>query len=138
MPTDLDQSGSSWHRIRSWLGPSLGWVETQSLPTLSITLAGTYSLPGGTGVVLVNVAAAVTLLLPNVVFWIKEPAYQPAAPFNRSIWIKDLGGNAATFPITITPFASQLIDGGGVLSLNVNHGIYRLYPLNDLSGWFLG
>src|SRR6516225_9673147 len=126
MPTDLDQSGSSWHRIRSWLGPSLGWVETQSLPTLSITLAGTYSLPGGTGVVLVNVAGSVTLLLPNVVFWIKEPAYQPAAPFNRTIWIKDLGGNAGISPITITPFGTQAIDTvAGNLILSVNHGIYR-------------
>lgn len=140
MPSDLDQSGSSWHRVRTWLGPSLGWVETQVKPTRAITVGGNYQVFPGDGVIFVNVNAPVTLLLPDVRLWIQEPAYQPATAFERAIWVKDLGGFASVNPITIQPLSpGQTIDlSPASIQITVTRGLVRLYPLNDLTGWWVG
>ena len=139
MPSDLDQSGSSFHKVRTWLGPSLGWVDTQVRPTRSITIAGNYQILPGDGVVLVNVAGLVTLLLPDVRLWVQEPAYQPATAFERTLRIKDLGGNAATFPITVQSTSGQFIDLSlSSIQLTTNRQTIALNPLNDLTGWWVG
>jgi hypothetical protein len=107
---DLDQSGNGWQVARVYLGPSLGWVYVQIKPTRTITAAGTSSILPGDSIILVNVAGAVALNLPDVRQWVQEPAYQPATAFERVLYIKDLGGFAAANPITITPFGTQTID----------------------------
>ena len=136
---DLDQSSNSWQKVRTWLGPTLGWVDTQVKASRAITLAGAYQIFPGDSVIFVNVAGAVTLNLPDVRLWIQEPAYQPATGFERAIWIKDLGGNAASFPITITPFSVQTIDLLNTpFQVVVNRQLIRLYPLNDQTGWWVG
>jgi hypothetical protein len=136
---DLDQSGNAWHKARTWLGPTLGWADTQVKPTRLITIAGTYQVFTGDSVIFVNIGGLVTLVLPDVRLWIQEPASQPATGFERAIWVKDLGGNAASFPITIAPFGTQTID---LLStpfqVVVNRQLIRLYPLNDQTGWWVG
>lgn len=137
--TDLDQGGMAWQKARVYLGPTLGWVETQVRPTRNITTGGTTTLAAGDSVVLVNVALAVTINLPDVAQWLKEVAYQPATAFERAIWVKDIGGHAAVNNITITPFGTQTIDNSlASVVINTNLGFSRLYPLNDLSGWFVG
>ena len=136
---DLDQSGSAYQGIKVYLGPSLGWVQSQVKPQVKVTSAGTTTIQPGTSLVLINVAASVTIQLPSVAAWVREFAYNPATAFDRSIWIKDLGGNAALFPITITPFGADQIDAlAGSFTIIQNRMLLRLYPLNDLSGWFSG
>jgi hypothetical protein len=136
---DQDQSGSAWQKARTWLGPTLGWVDTQVRPSRAIAIAGTYQVFTGDSVIFVNVPGLVTLLLPDVRLWIQEPAYQPATGFERAIWIKDLGGNAASFPITVSPFSGQTIDLLGTpFQVVVNRQLIRLYPLNDQTGWWVG
>lgn len=133
---DLDQSGNVFQKARVYLGPSLGWVETQIKPAQLVTTAGATQLTAGASVVLVNVAAAVSIVLPDVAAWLKEQAYQPATAFDRGIWIKDLGGNAASFNITVVPATGQTIDTLASYALIANHAIGRFYPLTDLSGWY--
>ena len=136
MPADLDQSGSSWHKVRTWLGPSLGWVDTQVKPTRTISVAGSYQVFPGDGIIFVSVPGAVTLALPDVKLWVSEFAYQPATAFERALWIKDLGGFAGSNPITIQPLAGQSIDLlPSAITINVNRSLVRLYPLTALTGW---
>lgn len=134
---DLDQSGNAFQQIRVSLGPSLGTVMMQVRPTRFITSGGSVTLAAGDSVVMVNVAASVTINLPSVASWIKESAYNPMTAFERAIWIKDLGGNAAAFPITIQPVTLENIDATFNKTLNTAHAIARLYPLPDLTGWFV-
>jgi|SRR6516162_6942731 hypothetical protein len=134
---DLDQGGITYQRIRIWMGPSLGWFDQQVHPELLIVAAGTYNLSDNTSVVLVNVGGSVTLNLPNVVAWQREPVYRPMTAVERSIWIKDLGGNAAAFPISVVPFPGQFIDMiSGTFTIVQNRASFRLYPLSDLTGWY--
>lgn len=135
---DLDQSGFAYQRTRVYLGPSLGWVTYQVRPAQTVIAGGATSLGPGASLVLVNVAATVTIILPDVTAWLKEVGAQPATAFDRSIWIKDLGGNAAAFNITVAPFGSQTIDTLSSFTMISNHAMIRLYPLNDLTGWFVG
>jgi hypothetical protein len=92
----------------------------------------------GTSVVLVNVAGLVTVNLPDVTKWLAEFAYQPANAFERLILVKDLGGHAASFNITIDGFGSQTIDGSLTTVISTNGAFVRLYPLNSGAGWFIG
>lgn len=136
---DLDQGGNTYQKVRVWMGPSLGWVDQQVKPNFNIVTSGTFTLSAGTSIVLVNVAGLVTVNLPSVVAWLNEPVYNPMTAFERALWIKDLGGNAAAFNITITPFGTQSIDKlAQSFTIVQNRQLLRLYPLNDLSGWMSG
>jgi hypothetical protein len=136
---DLDQGGFNFQRVNAYLGPSLGWVPSRIKPERFITVSGTYNATPDDGVIFVNVSGTVIITLPDVTGWMPEPAYQPATAFERTVWIKDLGGHAGAFPIQVFPFGNQAIDTlHGSVSINTNNGILRLYPLADLSGWFLG
>jgi hypothetical protein len=137
---DFDQSGqASWHKARVYNGPSLGWTEVQVRPTRTISSAGVFPILPGDSILLVNVAGAVTILLPDVRSWVTAPAYQPATGFERAIFVKDLGGNAGAFPITVQPFAGQAIDLLSSFQIIQARALLRLYPLQaDLSGWFSG
>lgn len=137
--TDLDQSGQYFQSTKVYLGPSLGWRMVQVQPTRTITAAGTTTLDAGDSVVFVNVAGAVTVNLPDVRLWMGQNYSRPMTGFERAIWVKDLGGNAAANNITVHPFTGQKIDN--LLSDFVivqNRQLLRLYPLNDLTGWFSG
>jgi hypothetical protein len=144
MPLDPDQSGNSWQKVRVYLGPTLGWSETLVRPTRNITSPGSFPIVPGESIVLVNVAGSVTLLLPDVKTWVSQVASQPATGFERSIWVKDLGGNASVFPITIVPFpigmGSQTIDLiAASFTIVQNHQMLRLYPKQpELNGWWAG
>jgi len=136
---DLDQSGNGWQRARTYLGPSLGWVDTQVKPERRITAPGQYAVLPGDGVIFTDVNGSVTLILPDVVKWVQEAAYQPATAFERAIWVKDLGGKAAFFPIQIVPFGTQTIDGLAMpFQIVQNRQLLRLYPLINMTGWYTG
>lgn len=136
---DLDQSGRGFQRVRTYLGPSLGWSDELVYPETSITTAGTYNVQAGDAMLLVNVPGAVTIQLPDVVAWVKQTANQPATGFGRQITVKDIGGNASNFPITIAPFGTQAIDGiHGPVTITASRATMTLVPLMDLSGWNVG
>jgi hypothetical protein len=133
---DLDKSGYGFQRIRTYLGPSLGWIDELVQPTIEIKVGGTYVVKPGDSLILVDVAAAVTILLPDVKSWIQQPANQPATGFDRSITIKDLGGNASNFNIVVTPFGTQQIDNLQTsLVVGTSRTAIKLVPLIDMTGW---
>lgn len=136
---DLDQSGQSYQQVRAYLGPSLGWVMVRVKPETLIASAGTYTVQPGDSILLVNVAGLVTVQLPDVARWVKETAYNPATGFERAIYVKDYGGNAAAFNITIAPFGTNTIDKfASNFTIIQNRQLLRLYALNDLTGWWSG
>lgn len=137
---DLDQGGLSYQKVRVWLGPSLGWVDQQVTPNFLVTTAGTTTIPAGASIVLVDVAGLVTLNLPDVTAWLNQPAYNPMTAFERVLWIKDLGGNAQAFNITVQPFGAQSIDKlAQAFTIVQNRQLLRLYPIHtDNSGWMSG
>jgi len=133
---DLDQSGLGFQKTKVYLGPSLGWVETQILPSRVITTPGTHQILPGDSTIFVDVAGSVTLILPNVIEWVKETAYQPATGFGRLISVKDMG-NGATFPITVQPFDAQKIDDQlGAVTITQTYQSITFAPVNDLTGWW--
>jgi hypothetical protein len=133
---DLDQSGTGWHAIKTYCGPTIGWGIAYQKPSQLIAAAGTYQLDGSAGTILVNVAASVTIQLPSVAVYVQQALQRPEASFEKVIVIKDIGGNAALHPITITPFGTDKIDGFSSLTIIQNRAFTQLYPLSDLSGWF--
>jgi len=138
MANDLDQSGNSYQDVDVYLGPSLGWTTVRVRPETLVTVGGSTTLLPDASVVLVNVAATVTLNLPNVATWVKEIGARPTTAFERSIYIKDFGQNAGTFNITVHPFAGQRIDGSlSDYVINNTGQMLRLYALNDFSGWYI-
>lgn len=142
LTSDLDKSGNAFQRTKVYLGPTLGWVEVFVQPSQLIDAAGTYDLGAGSSMVFVDVAGAVIFNLPNLTDWMQQTAnpteYNPASGFAREIWIKDLGYNASANNITINAHAGQTIDGEAQFTIVQDGQLIRLYPLNDLSGWFVG
>lgn len=133
---DLDKGGNTLQLTRVYLGPTLGWAMAYINPARFITSAGSTQLILGDSVVFVNVAALVTILLPDAVQWLQQfPMKSAIATFGEYLYIKDYGGNAAAFNITVTPFGTQKIDNLAGLTIGQNRQSIRLYPLADASGW---
>src|SRR5207344_2883135 len=134
-----DKSGRGFQRVRTYLGPSLGWTEELVQPTTEITVGGTYNVQPGDSLLLVEVAAAVTINLPDVISWVNQRASQPATSFDRSITVKDIGGNAANFNIVIVPFGQQTIDNlQNSVVMSTARQVVKFVPLIDMSGWAVG
>ena len=131
----LDQ-GVPFHSLNVGLGPTLGEIKEFILPQVYIqdntTLGPKHS------VVLVNTVGLITVQLPDVQAWILESYYNPYTNFQRSLWIKDMAGNAGN--ITIIPFGSQTIDAASSYVILLNYGMVRLYPIlgNPGMGWYSG
>jgi hypothetical protein len=133
---DLDQSGQGFQRVRTYLGPSLGWKDELVSPSTHITIGGAHTVLPGESLLLVDVAAPVTIFLPDVVKWFQQTDDRPATSFERSIVIKDFGGNAANFNIIVTPFGQQFIDNvQSSLVISTARSAVKLIPLVDLTGW---
>lgn len=133
---DLDQGGTYRAWVRQYLGPSIGWAYAPLQNLLPITAAGTYILDPSTNLVTVNVAGAVTLVLPSAIDPTVPAGVLPGLFANNPITIVDIGGNASAHPITIQP-ASVLenIMGLASITLSVNYGGYSLLPSSVLKGW---
>lgn len=125
---DLDQGGTNREWARVYLGPSVGWVYAPQRNLLFINVAGTYTLDLSTNYVQVNIAGAVTVVLPSVknvgVVGGVNPSKFVFAPVN----IVDIGGFAAANPITIQPAATETIMGLSSIQITSNFGGFTLYP----------
>lgn len=133
--TDLDQGGTSraWERV--YLGPSVGWQWAPARNVLAISSAGTFTLDPSTNLVTVNVAGLVTIILPSTITPPSTQA-QPGLFVRNPITIVDIGGNAATFNITIKPNSvSENIMNLTQILLSVNYGGYTLTPNPAVRGW---
>lgn len=132
---DLDKGGIYTRRVWTNDGPSLGTVFTQILAQTKITIGGTTTLDINTQVALVDFNGSVVIALPAVLSWLLAPAM----PFGTGIWVKDYGGFASQAqPITVIPHGTELIDGNANYTIINPYALLRLYPLNDLTGWFVG
>jgi hypothetical protein len=139
LPSDLDKGGAYSQKQRVWFGPTEGWKDSFVLPSVTITSGGVTNLPAGISLLLIDVAATVTINLPSAIVVLQQTAYQPANGIERSIWIKDFGGNAAAFNITVNPFGTEKFDKTLTqLIIGQNRQLVRLYPLGDGTGWFVG
>ena len=139
LPSDLDKGGAYSQKLRAYFGPTLGWQDEYILPQVTILAGGTINLPAGVALLLIDVAALVTINLPSAIEVLQQTSYQPANGIERSIWIKDFGAHAAAFNITINPFGAEKFDKTLTqLIIGQNRQLVRLYPLGDGTGWFVG
>ena len=134
--TDLDQGGSTRTWVRTYLGPSVGWVYLPGSNILSVTAGGTTTVVEGTSLVIVNVAALVTIKLPTAIHP-SVPAGVIAPPFvDIPITIVDVGGNAADYNITLDPASgSENILGLSSIAITAQYGAVSLRPSSALKGW---
>ncbi len=135
--TDLDQGGNFNQQLKVYMGPTIGWVMFQVNPELDVTSAAALVIQPFTSRVMLK-AAVTAITLPDVVAWMKAPFQQYTSGFDRSLWIKDLNGNAQANNIVVSPSGTQKIDTLTSFKIISNHALLRLYPLIDLSGWYSG
>jgi hypothetical protein len=135
--TDLDQGGTPRQWIRSYLGPSVGWQGAPLQNVLSITVAGTYTLDPSTSLVEVNTTGSVTIILPRAADPTVGAQAQPELFVNNPIVVVDIGGNAASSPITIkpSPVGGESIMGSSSLQITISFGGYNLLPIPSIPGW---
>ena len=134
--TDLDQGGTNREWVKSYLGPSVGWVWVPGRNPLGINTAGTFTLDLSTNLVNVNVAGAVTIILPSVVVPANPPAGAlPGLNVRASVTIVDVGGNAAAHPITLQPHAGETIMGLASIRITSNFGGFILQPTAGSLTW---
>jgi hypothetical protein len=134
--TDIDQGGTSRQWTKVFMGPSVGWVAYPVQNLLSVTIAGTYVLDPSTNIVEVNVAGAVTIVLPSC----RNPAVVAGAQaglyVKNPIVVVDTGGNAASNNITITPNnVSETVMGLASIKIGANYGGFTLQPIPSQKTW---
>jgi hypothetical protein len=133
---DLDQGGTSRQWSRNYLGPSVGWIQVPYQNLLPVTAAGTYNLDPSTNLVEVNVAGAVTIVLPSCQFPAAGAQAQPRLFASNPITIVDVGGNAAANPITIQPFSgAETVMGLSSIKIATNYGGFTLQPVPAQKTW---
>lgn len=136
--TQLDQGGSNAQWTKVYLGPTIGWVMLPIVPELEVTSAAALVLSPYTSRVILK-AAVKAIALPSVSAWMLAQFQANQASFDRSIWIKDFAGLASDVaPIVVTPNGTDLIDGLASYSIVTPNDLIRLYPLTDLTGWYIG
>lgn len=135
--TDFDQGGTSRQWVRTYLGPSVGWVYLPGLnPLPLITAAGTYVLQPDTTLVQVNVAGAVIITLPSAIEPKVSAGVQPALFAKKPVTIVDIGGFANGHNIVINPASpAENIVGLPTISITTNYGGFTLSPSNTQKGW---
>ena len=131
--TDLDQGGTFRELVRTWMGPSVGWIMAPARSVLTITAAGTYTINLSTTLVIINTTAAVTLTMPSALDPL-IPAGPMPGPYVKSIInIVDISGAPNT---TIDPASgAETIMGLASITLTTAYGSYSLRPDNTLKGW---
>jgi hypothetical protein len=135
MPPDMDQSGVSRQWVRHDLGPSVGGTMVPLRNVLSITAPGTFTLSPDTTLVQVNVAGAVTVVLP--------PAALPGVPAialpgrygGVPVTVTDIGGHAADFPITIQAQPAETVIGFASVQIADKFGGMTLLPSSPQHVW---
>jgi len=129
---DLDQGGTSRQWSRNYLGPSVGWIDVPLQNLLPVTTDGTYALDPSTNFVEVNVAGAVTIILPSCQTPAAGAQAQPRLFALNPITIIDIGGNAAANNITIQPNnPSETVMGLASIKIATNYGGSRCNQCRD-------
>ncbi len=139
--TDLDQGGTNrlWERV--YMGASVGWQDIpsknfigSSTSTTAITVAGTYVLDWSTNFVQVNVAGAVTIVLPATPLP-SVALTQPGRHQRTNITIVDIGNNGQAHPITIQAAAGDTVMGLASIQITTNYGGFVLEPVPAARTW---
>lgn len=124
--------GQKWPYAKFDMGPTFGLVRRPMWPDRILTDAGDYTIQPFDFQIIVrkDVAQATTIYLPDINLWMKQPyGFWP-------IIIKDGGYNAATYNITVQPYADQTIDSLGAFVMIENGLSMTVRPLSDLTGWW--
>lgn len=134
---DLDQGGTARQWVRTYLGPTVGWVFLPGLnPLPTITAPGTYIIAPDTTLVQVNCVGAVVITLPTAIDPGVPAVTQGALYAKKPITIVDIGGHAQGNNIVINPASgAENIMGLTTISITVNYGAYTLNPSNSQKGW---
>jgi hypothetical protein len=132
---DLDQGGTQRSWVKSYLGPSVGWVWFPEQNVLPLTTTGTTTLNPSVSLVTVNVAGLVTIKLPAATNPTVAAGAQPGLFVDNPITIVDIGGNAGSNTITIQPAAGETIMGLSSITITVNYGGYVLAPNSAQQTW---
>src|SRR6516225_498337 len=122
---DLDQSSGAitrhWQQV--YMGPSIGWLDIPGQNLQPITTAGTYAIDPSINLIEVNVAGAVTIVLPSCQFPAAGPQAQPRLFAANPITVVDVGGNAAANNITIQPNnVTETVMGLASVKIATNYG----------------
>jgi hypothetical protein len=128
---DWSKGGNNPNWTLRDFGPSIGWAWAPQQNLLAITTAGTAALDPSITLVTVNVVASgVVIILPTSIVPSGAGAAlaQPSLFARSPVTIVDIGGNAFTYPITISPQAGESIMGLSSLTLNVNFQGVTLMP----------
>ena len=137
--TDLDQSGTSRQWVRTYMGPTVGWIDLPGTNPYDITAAGTYTIAPATSLVRVNTTGAVTIILPSAVNPGVPAGTLPGLYAKTTLTIIDIGGNAQAHPITLNPAnGSENIMGLASIQIGTNYGGFTLKPSNAQKGWTSG
>lgn len=130
---DLDQGGTFRTWIRQYMGPTIGWVNLPGQSIFPINAAGVYTLTPDITFVPVNVAVgAVIIILPPSTLPAVPATAQPQLYGNVPLTILDVGGNAASNPITIEPSGSDTIMTETSIVIQTSYGGYTLSPNNGI------
>ena len=132
---DVDQGGISRITHALGVGPSVGATTTLWRGTMFITMPGTYVLDTSVNFVGVNVAGAVTIVLPPVLVPAVPAIAIPGGYINNVIYITDVGGHANTNPIIVQPAAGQTIIGLSSIQIGGKYGTVSLVPNNTAQGY---
>lgn len=134
--TDLDQGGTSRQWVRTYMGPSVGWVYLPGRIPFQITAAGTYTITPDTSVVDVSANGAVIVILPTALNPNAPAGALPGLYARTAITIVDVGGFATAHPITIQPASvAETIMGLASIQITANFGAFILSPNVSLKGW---
>lgn len=106
---------------------ALAAAPTSTSRVVTVAPGGIITALASDGDLLINltIPAAVTVNLVN------------ASTITGQIFIKDLAGNASTFPITIAPVGGQTIDGStSSIRIASDGGAVTLRPIPALTGYY--
>jgi hypothetical protein len=133
---DLDISGTSRQWQRVYLGPSVGWIMAPLQNILPITAAGTYNIDPSTNLIEVNVAGAVTVVLPSCQLPAAGAQALPRLFASNPITIVDVGGNAQANNITIQPNnVGETVMSLTSVKIQTNFGGFTLQPVPAQKTW---
>jgi hypothetical protein len=132
---DFDKSGTYRSWVRADLGPSVGMAMLPLQNVLAITAAGTFTLTPDVTLVQVNVAGAVTIILPRAAYPPVPAIAVPGLYSGVPVVVVDVGGNAGAHPITIQPAAGETIMGLASIQITAAYGGYTLTPNSAAHTW---
>lgn len=104
-----------------------GYSYQNTIITSGATLASPYTVPTTVTRALLNKTIASA---SYVVFGL-------ASAYSQPVLVRDLKGDAGTFPINITFTGGELCDGLALVDITNPYGGYILNPLSS-GGWYLG